>query len=546
MRIQVVIEGDRPIRLTLKEDDAQAIKSVCQQAPFDHRNRTVVDTSVRNTWELDASNFNLVNKNWFEDFSSRILRYTARGLGLFELRADPHKLLLYEPGSFFQPHKDSEKEQGMIGTLVVCLPSQHEGGDPKTPEFDLTAMSWYSDVTHEVERLTSGYRLVLPYKLFATGEDELWASIFFQQTKDLKSILAKFRTDLPKVGKLLYPLDHLYTESSLCLRNLKGRDRSIGRYLNEICSEACFYFMFGQTTHFQVGIDDCDEYQDQTTLRTLYNLNGDQLSSELVLNLEDFLDYDIGREAPDIEDEGGLFAKDFDSFCAAFKSLAKHPPLFERFQVWADPICEEKIQSQASWKHDHPLFLLNSKKRSGDEEWILQTFLQKIVPRAESSLLLFLLQHMSSERTGSFKKFPELYKFTLEHDGQLDFPVEKLKSGLITGRWSQGSELVEQLKEGYIKLCGTRSLADIGAELQNFQRQQGALAPVLEANEAPTIPAVQDFLETALREVPHRPINSRPDELVGWAHKKPPCRTTTEECKDCQWLGAFLEDPEQQ
>ncbi|TVY72165.1 hypothetical protein Focb16_v011937 [Fusarium oxysporum f. sp. cubense] len=180
---------------------------------------------------------------------------------------------------------------------------------PKTPEFDLTAMSWYSYVTHEVEQLTSGYRLVLPYKLFATGEDELWASIFFQQTKDLKSMLAKFRTDLPKVGKLLYPLDHLYTESSLCLRNLKGRDRFIGRYLNEICSEACFYFMFGQTTHFQVDIDDCDEYQDQTILRTLYNLNGDQLSSELVLNLEDFLDYDIGREVPDIENEGGLFGK---------------------------------------------------------------------------------------------------------------------------------------------------------------------------------------------------------------------------------------------
>ncbi|KAL5607563.1 hypothetical protein ACKRZS_000630 [Fusarium odoratissimum] len=194
MRIQVVIEGDRPIRLTLEEDDAQAIKSGCQQAPFDHRNRTVVDTSVRNTWELDASNFNLVNKKWFEDFSSRILRYTARGLGLFELRADPHKLLLYEPGSFLQPHKDSEKEQGMIGTLFVCLPSQHEGGDvclsfgsqkrrlstAENCEFDLTAMSWYSDVTHEVERLTSGYRLVLTYKLFATGEDELSASTFFQ------------------------------------------------------------------------------------------------------------------------------------------------------------------------------------------------------------------------------------------------------------------------------------------------------------------------------------------------------------------------------
>ncbi|RYC95156.1 hypothetical protein BFJ63_vAg2219 [Fusarium oxysporum f. sp. narcissi] len=104
-------------------------------------------------------------------------------------------------------------------------------------------------------------------------------------------------------------------------------------------------------------------------------------------------------------------------------------------------------------------------------------FFRKSYRELKAPLLLFLLQHMSSERTGSFKKFPELYKFTLEHDGQLDFPVEKLKSGLITGRWSQGSELVEQLKEGYIKLCGTRSLADIGAELQNFQRQ-GALAPI--------------------------------------------------------------------
>lgn len=63
--------------------------------------------------------FSLVNKNWFEDFSSRILRDTAKGLGVLELRADPHRLLLYEPGSFFQTHSDPEKEQDMIGTLVI-------------------------------------------------------------------------------------------------------------------------------------------------------------------------------------------------------------------------------------------------------------------------------------------------------------------------------------------------------------------------------------------------------------------------------------------
>ena len=39
-----------------------------------------------------------------------------------------YKLLVYEPGSFFLPHRDSEKQNGMIATLVVCLPSRREGG----------------------------------------------------------------------------------------------------------------------------------------------------------------------------------------------------------------------------------------------------------------------------------------------------------------------------------------------------------------------------------------------------------------------------------
>ncbi|KAF5678018.1 hypothetical protein FCIRC_6619 [Fusarium circinatum] len=163
----------------------------------------VVDTTARNTWKLDASKFNLVNKNWFEDFSSKILRDTAKGLGMFELRADPHKLLLYELGSFFHTHSETEKEQGMVGTLAIYLPSQHEGGDvglsfrsqkrrlsmAENSEFDLTAMSWYSHVIHEVERRTSGYRLVLTYKLFATEEDEQSASTFFQRTKGLNCSL---------------------------------------------------------------------------------------------------------------------------------------------------------------------------------------------------------------------------------------------------------------------------------------------------------------------------------------------------------------------
>lgn len=46
------------------------------------------------------------------------------------LEARLYKLLLYEQGGHFSAHQDTEKEKGMIGTLVVQLPccEGHTGG----------------------------------------------------------------------------------------------------------------------------------------------------------------------------------------------------------------------------------------------------------------------------------------------------------------------------------------------------------------------------------------------------------------------------------
>ncbi|KAF4954790.1 hypothetical protein FGADI_5088 [Fusarium gaditjirri] len=164
------------------------------------------------------------------DLRSWVFNYTSLEKVLQPLRGDFMRKALGEP---------------RVGRTIKQKVKQQAKQQVKQ-EFDLTAMPWYSDVTYEVERLTSGYRLFLTYKLFATGEDELSPTTFFHQTKDLKSMLAKFRTNFPKVENLLYPLDRLYTKpsfyskSTLCLRNLKGRDQSVGRYLDEICSEAGF------------------------------------------------------------------------------------------------------------------------------------------------------------------------------------------------------------------------------------------------------------------------------------------------------------------
>jgi len=64
----------------------------------------------------------------------------------------------------------------MFGTLVICLPSEHEGGDLAlkhggiTKAFKSSAAQpamfcWYSDVSHEVLPVTSGYRWVLTFNL---------------------------------------------------------------------------------------------------------------------------------------------------------------------------------------------------------------------------------------------------------------------------------------------------------------------------------------------------------------------------------------------
>jgi hypothetical protein len=123
------IDGFGQVPLPLCPRDAREIKQLSQQAPFGSGHQTVVDTSVRKTWELDQTQFRASNPCWQTFLDDQILARASQALGLVGAQAKPHKLLLYESGSFFKQHKDSQKEAGMVGTLVVCLPSEHDGGE---------------------------------------------------------------------------------------------------------------------------------------------------------------------------------------------------------------------------------------------------------------------------------------------------------------------------------------------------------------------------------------------------------------------------------
>jgi hypothetical protein len=67
---------------------------------------------------------------WEETFKT-ILAQVAKGLGCqnANISAELYKLLLYDAGGFFVSHRDTEKTEGMFGTLVIVLPSLHSGGE---------------------------------------------------------------------------------------------------------------------------------------------------------------------------------------------------------------------------------------------------------------------------------------------------------------------------------------------------------------------------------------------------------------------------------
>ncbi|MEZ6103912.1 MAG: hypothetical protein R3E01_33650 [Pirellulaceae bacterium] len=118
------------VGLPLTKSCARKLIKLCRQAPYGKGTDTVVDTDVRRVWELDPKKFQLTNPKW-HDLVALIVDDVkgAMGLGGQKLVSHLYKLLVYEEGSSFLPHRDGEKLDRMVATLVIGLPAVHEGGE---------------------------------------------------------------------------------------------------------------------------------------------------------------------------------------------------------------------------------------------------------------------------------------------------------------------------------------------------------------------------------------------------------------------------------
>lgn len=105
----IFLRNGGTVGLPLSDRDAEALVAASHQAPFGKGEQTIIDTSVRKTWELSAADFELKNPAW-PAFLDRVVSKVAAGLGVNStgqgVTAQLYKILLYDEGAMFKPHQE--------------------------------------------------------------------------------------------------------------------------------------------------------------------------------------------------------------------------------------------------------------------------------------------------------------------------------------------------------------------------------------------------------------------------------------------------------
>jgi predicted 2-oxoglutarate/Fe(II)-dependent dioxygenase YbiX len=252
------VEGVGQVALPLLPVQAQQLIKIAERAPYGRGPETIIDTSVRRTWQIGPDRVCLGGKHWQASLD-RIVALAAERLGVGEpVTASFYKLLIYDEGSFFVGHRDTEKEPGMFATLVLALPSQSSGGElvvrhkGREVKLDLAGdepsemafAAFYADCVHEVLPITAGCRATLIYNVVRQGKGgTLKAPSYERETARATALLqdwvkSKASPAAETPEKVIYPLEHAYTPAELDFARLKGADAAAAALLKSAAPQA--------------------------------------------------------------------------------------------------------------------------------------------------------------------------------------------------------------------------------------------------------------------------------------------------------------------
>lgn len=230
------------------EEQVRTLIGAAERAPYGKGAQTLVDTSVRDCWQLDASRMRVGGHAWPKTLAA-ILDAAATGIGCRAeaLDARLYKLLIYPTGGFFAAHRDTEKVDGMVATLTISLPTRGEGGeivvrhgeretviDMRAAEpSELAFAAFYADCRHETRPVRAGHRLSLVYNLCVLPNDSKTprrAPDHAAEVDATVDCLVEWR-DAGDTDKLVWLLEHDYSAAGLSFDTLKNADDAVGRVL---------------------------------------------------------------------------------------------------------------------------------------------------------------------------------------------------------------------------------------------------------------------------------------------------------------------------
>lgn len=251
--LHLEVKGVGLLRLPVSRLQAEQLCRIARPARYGQGEQTLLDRRVRDTWEVPRSRVKIDRRRWNRTLVP-VLEALHADLGLPDgssLKADLHSMLVYAPGQFFARHQDSEKADDMVGTLVVTLPGAFTGGalvvehqgekvSSRASKNLLSFFAFYADCHHEVRPVTDGFRVVLTYNLMLESHGAATvapaAPALATVEALVRSLREHFETPLPPAphapddalpeppSRLVYLLDHQYTERGLGWNRLKGND----------------------------------------------------------------------------------------------------------------------------------------------------------------------------------------------------------------------------------------------------------------------------------------------------------------------------------
>ena len=299
---------------------ASSLVAAAERAPYGRGPDTVLDPSVRDCWQIDANRVHLSGAGWEKTIRS-ILESVADGLGCQRdaLSAQLYKLLVYEQGGFFAEHRDTEKVDGMIATLVVALPTAGAGGDLVIRHLgreatvnlhvdepgELAYAAFYADCVHHTKPVEDGHRVSLVFNVIMRpggGPALSRAPDYSKHAEEIAEILSEWTESGQGPTKIVWLLDHEYSAAGLSQASLKGLDEAVGQVL-ALAAERAGCVLHSATLSINESClpdsVDIDEYGRQV------DYTGRECSIEEIFNdsrtLADWAESDLtGSELPEI------------------------------------------------------------------------------------------------------------------------------------------------------------------------------------------------------------------------------------------------------